>query len=76
MFVPLKGLTITPGLQEAAILTRCSWPYRVAARLLKKRSGVQISAEEMRILANQHGKQRADQPQENATMRLKICPSG
>jgi hypothetical protein len=41
------------------MLAGCSWPYRVASTLLKRLSGAQISAEEIRRLANQHGKQRA-----------------
>lgn len=44
LFAPLNGLTITPGLQEAAVLAGCSWPYRVAAHLLKKLSGARDSA--------------------------------
>ena len=48
------------------MLAGCSWPYRVAACLLKKLSGAQISAEEMRLLTNRQGKQRATQQQEQA----------
>lgn len=66
LFTQLKGATITPSLQEAAILAGCSWSYRVAASLLKKLSGAQISAEEIRQLANRKGKQRAAQQQEEA----------
>jgi len=66
VFAALKGLTITPGLQEAAMLAGWSWPYRVAARLLERLSGAQISAEEMRLVPNRHGKQRATQQQTQA----------
>jgi len=66
LFAVLKGATITPSLQEAAILAGCSWPYRVAAHLLKKLSGAQISAEEIRLLTNKQGKRRATQQQEEA----------
>lgn len=70
LFVELRGGTISQPLQEAAIQAGCSWPYRVACRLLKRLSGAQISAEEMRLLANAHGKQRAQQQQEEAE---RIC---
>ena len=59
LFAQLKGGTESQPLQEAAMLAGCSWPYRVASTLLKRLSGAQISAEEIRRLANQHGKQRA-----------------
>jgi len=48
------------------MLAGCSWPYRVAARQLQKLSGAQISAEEIRLLTNRGGKQRAAQQQEEA----------
>jgi hypothetical protein len=44
LLVELKGGTISQPLQEAARLSGCSWPYRVASQLLKKLSGAQISA--------------------------------
>jgi hypothetical protein len=66
LFARLKGATITPSLQEAVVLAGCSWPYRAAANLLKKLSGAQISAEEIRLLTNRQGKQRAAQQQEEA----------
>ncbi len=59
LFAPLKGGTISAPLQEAAMLAGCSWPYRVASRLLKRLSGAQISAEEMRLLTNERGQKRA-----------------
>ncbi len=59
LFAELKGGTISQPLQEAAQLAGCSWPYRVASHLLKKLSGAEISAEEIRRLANHQGKQRA-----------------
>jgi hypothetical protein len=62
----LKGGTISQPLQEAALLAACSWPYRVAASLLKRRSFAEISAEEIRLLTNRGGKQRALQKQEEA----------
>ena len=61
LFAELKGGTISAPLQEAARLSGCSWPYRVAASLLKRLSGAQISAEEIRRLANEQGKLRAVQ---------------
>ena len=48
------------------MLAGCSWPYRAAANLLKKLSGAQISAEEIRLLTNRQGQQRAAQQQEEA----------
>ncbi len=62
----LKGGTISQPLQEAAMLAGCSWPYRVASQLLRKLSGAQISAEEIRLLTNEHGKQRAAYQQAEA----------
>jgi hypothetical protein len=66
VFAKLEGGTISVPLQEAAILAGCSWPYRVAAHLLKRLSGAQISAEEIRLLTNRQGKQRAAQQREEA----------
>ena len=61
LFAQLKGGTISLPLQEAAMLAGCSWPYRVASTQLKRRSFAQISAEEIRRLANRGGQQRAGQ---------------
>jgi hypothetical protein len=66
LFAPLAGGTISAPLQDAAMLAGCSWPYRVAARQLQRLCGAQISAEEIRLLANQHGKLRAAQQQAEA----------
>jgi hypothetical protein len=66
LFSELKGGTVSQPLREAAMLAGCSWPYRVAARQLQKLSGAQISAEEIRLLTNRGGKQRAAQQQEEA----------
>jgi hypothetical protein len=66
LFSELKGGTISQPLQEAARLSGCSWPYRAASSLLKRLSGAQISAEEIRLLTNRGGKQRAVQQQEEA----------
>ena len=59
LFAELKGGTISVPLQEAAMLAGCSWPYRVASSTLKRLSGAHISVEEIRLLTNHHGKQRA-----------------
>ena len=56
LFARLKGATISAPLQEAARLSGCSWPYRVAASLLTKLSGAHISAEEFRLLTNRGGR--------------------
>ena len=66
LFSELKGGTVSQPLREAALLAGCSWPYRVASSLLKKLSGAHISAEEIRLLTNRGGKQRAVQQQEEA----------
>jgi transposase-like protein len=66
LFSELKGGTISQPLQEAALLAGCSWPYRVASSLLRRLSGAQISAEEIRLLTNRGGQQRAEQQQEQA----------
>lgn len=68
LFSELKGGTVSQPLREAAMLAGCSWPYRVASSLLKKLSGAQISAEEIRLLTNRGGKQRAVQQQEEAEL--------
>ncbi len=66
LFAELSGGTVSRSLQEAAILAGSSWPYRVASRLLQKLSGACISAEEIRLLTNRQGKQRATEQQEEA----------
>src|SRR6266567_126515 len=66
LFTELKGATMSQPLREAAMLAGCSWPYRVASGLLKRLSGAQISAQEIRRLPNRGGKQRAVQQQEEA----------
>src|SRR6266852_3255933 len=66
LFTQLKGATISLPLREAAMLAGCSWPYRVASGLLRRLSGAQSSAEEIRRLPNRGGKQRAVQQQEEA----------
>ena len=66
LFAELKGGTVSRPLQEAARLAGCSWPYRAASTALKRLSGAQISAEEIRLLTNQHGQQRAAQQQAEA----------
>jgi hypothetical protein len=72
LFADLKGGTISQPLQEAAVLAGCSWPYRVASQLLKKLSGACISAEEIRLLTNEQGKQRAAHQQAEAE---RVCSS-
>jgi len=66
LFAQLKGGTVSLPLQEAAMVAGCSWPYRVASTQLKRLSGAHISAEEIRLLTNRAGKQRAVQQQEEA----------
>src|SRR3989442_849994 len=52
--------------QVPAWLAGCSWPYRAASAALKRLSGADISAEEIRLLLNRHGQQRAAQQQAEA----------
>src|SRR6266699_3531260 len=66
LFSELTGGTISQPLQEAAMLAGCSWPYRAASSLLKRLSGAHISAEEIRLLTNRGGQQRAEQQQAEA----------
>ena len=61
LFAELSGGTMSQPLQEAARLSGCSWPYRAASAVLKRLSGADISAEEIRLLTNRHGQQRATQ---------------
>jgi hypothetical protein len=70
LFAELKGGTVSRPLQEAARLAGCSWPYRAASAMLKRLSGAHISAEEIRLLTNRHGQQRAVQQQAEAE---RIC---
>lgn len=66
LFAKLEGGRISVPLQEAALLAGCSWPYRVASQLLKRLSGAQISAEEIRRLINEEGHQRDECQQKEA----------
>jgi transposase-like protein len=66
LFSELKGGTVSQPLREAAKLSGCSWPYRTASRQLQRLCGAQISAEEIRLLTNRDGQQRAAQQQEAA----------
>lgn len=59
----LRAGRISPPLREVALLAGCSWPYRVASHLLQRLSGADISAEEIRLLTNEGGKQRAKEQQ-------------
>src|SRR5947209_14283925 len=72
LFVELQGGTVTAPLQDAALLAGCSWPYRAASATLKRLSGAQISAEEIRLLTNRHGQPRAVQQQAEAE---RVCAS-
>jgi hypothetical protein len=76
LLAELKGGTVSRSLQEAAILAGCSWPYRVASRLLQKVSGAQISAEEIRLLTNRQGQQRAAHQQEEAERTCSTAEAG
>jgi hypothetical protein len=66
LFAELMGGTVSRPLQEAAWLAGCSWPYRAASAALKRLTGADISAEEIRLLLNRQGKLRAAQQQAEA----------
>ncbi len=66
LLADLGGATVSQPLQEAAILAGASWSYRVASHQLHKLCGADISAEEIRLLTNRYGKQRAHKQQEEA----------
>jgi hypothetical protein len=66
LFAELAGGTVSRPLQEAAWLAGCSWPYRAASAALKRLTGADISAEEIRLLLNRQGKLRAAQQQAEA----------
>jgi transposase-like protein len=76
LFSELKGGTISQSLQEAAMLAGCSWPYRAASSLLRRLSGAQISAEEIRLLTNRGGQQRAVQKPGGGRADLLHCGQG
>ena len=56
----VRGHTITPALHELATLVGSSWPYATAASILKRLSGVQLSAERLRHLTNEQGTRVAE----------------
>jgi hypothetical protein len=64
LLADLQGATVSQPLQEAAILAGASWSYRVASHQLQKLCGADISAEEIRLLTNRRGKQRAHKQME------------
>lgn len=59
LFTGLHQRRISPGLRQAAVLAGASWSYRVASHLLDELSGAHISAEEIRLVTMQQGKQQA-----------------
>jgi hypothetical protein len=70
LLAELQGGTVSRPLQEAAWLAGCSWPYRAASATLKRLSGADISAEEIRLLLNRQGKLRAAHQQAEAA---RVC---
>ena len=65
---PMQRGRVSPALLEAACLAGSSWPYRQAAAVLRRLCGAQISAEELRLLTNQRGREVAH-TQEQAAAR-------
>ena len=66
LFTGLHQQRISPGLRQAAVLAGASWSYRVASHLLAELSGAVISAEEIRLVTMQQGKQEAASQQQQA----------
>lgn len=71
----LQGGRVTAGLREGAILAGASWPYRHAAATLQRLSGAEISAEEIRLLTNEQGKQAAHRQKEQAEASVPPAPT-
>lgn len=74
LLAQLKGGTMTQPLQEAAALVGCSWPYRVATQVLRRLSGAQISAEELRLQTNRKGKLHAARQHAEADQSTNASP--
>ncbi len=66
----VKGHNVTADLRELAALVGSSWPYETAAGVLKRLSGVQLSAERLRQLTNEQGSSLAKQQQSEAQQML------
>lgn len=56
----LEGANVSGKLREAAVLAGSSWPYQTAARVLAELCGARISAEKLRQLTVQVGKNQAE----------------
>jgi hypothetical protein len=67
----VRGTNVTPELRDLAALVGCSWPYKTAAQVLKRLSGVCLSDERLRQLTNEQGTVLAKQQQEQAQQILK-----
>lgn len=72
----LQSCRVTAALREAACLSGASWPYRHAAAALHRLSGAEISAEEIRLLTNEQGKQVAHRQREQAASCEPPAPVG
>ena len=75
LFQGLQMGRVTASLRDAAILAGASWPYRHAAATLQRLSGAEISAEEVRLLTNQQGRQAARQQAEQAEAYVPSVPA-
>ena len=71
----VKGHNVTPDLQGLAALVGSSWPYKTAAGVLKRLSGVQLSDERLRQLTNEQGSALAEQQSAQAQQVLKEAVS-
>jgi hypothetical protein len=71
----IKGHNVTADLRELAALVGSSWPYEMAASVLKRLSGVQLSDERLRQLTNEQGSILAKQQQAQAQQVLQEAVS-
>src|SRR5579859_1929593 len=71
----VQGHNITEDLRDLAALVGSSWPYETAAVVLKRLSGVQLSAERLRQLTNVQGSALAKQQQHEAQQVLREAVS-
>jgi len=71
----IKGYNVTADLRELAALVGSSWPYEMAAGVLKRLSGVQLSDERLRQLTNEQGSILAKQQQAQAQQVLQEAVS-
>jgi hypothetical protein len=70
----LEGANVSGKLREVAVLAGSSWPYLVAARVLRELCGARISAEKLRQLTVEAGRRQAER--ELALAQEAVSPTG